>query len=154
MGLKLLEKDFQQFLKDNGEELTRLKSVAEKVLTVQQAMRGYLDEITPIVCKTCETPCCRLMPVEGWFTKNDYYLFRIFYENPAAFIDESRSKEGCLFLGAQGCVLPGDLRSFPCVKVNCRAVKDCLKKKGWDRDFNHLYDELCRLQEHTWKIIK
>ncbi len=153
MGIEILEQGFIKYLEDNKDMVPILRNMAEKVLNIQQKMRSYLDEVTPFVCSKCENPCCLIMPVEGWFTKNDYYLYRMLYKNPVEFINGNKKKDGCVFLGTEGCVLPGNMRSFPCIKVNCKAIKKALENNGWKTDYNRLYNRLCVLQEKTWSLI-
>jgi len=59
----------------------------------------------------------------------------------------------CTFLGERGCLLPGDMRSFPCVKVNCKMVAESLEANGRLAEFTELYDAMSRLQEELWPLL-
>jgi hypothetical protein len=50
-------------------------------------------------------------------------------------------------------VLPNDIRPFPCVKVNCKALRDELDKKDRLVKFKGLYDDLEKIQREIWALI-
>lgn len=154
MGLEILEKKFQHYLKKNPENIPKLKIFAKKASRVQKNMRTLLDRITSVTCKKCEASCCRCMPVEGWFTESDYFIFRILYDAPFDLQVLHGIKTGCAYLGPNGCVLPQDLRPFPCVKVNCNGVTKELEANGSLLEFNRLSDELSKLQKQIWPMLK
>ena len=45
------------------------------------------------------------------------------------------------------------MRSFPCVKVNCKMVAEALEANGRLAEFTELYDEMSRLQEEIWPLL-
>jgi len=153
MGLEVLEEKYQEHSSQKPENITKFKEIAEKVSVVQKGMRQLFDDITPILCKDCKAPCCQCMPVEGWFTENDYFIYRAFYEAPFDLKVNHGLPNGCAFLGETGCVLPLDIRPFPCVKVNCKAVRQELDKRGRLDRFRELYDALEKLQEKIWLLL-
>ncbi len=154
MSIRRLEIAFQKFRKNHPDKLDALKSIGNQIFVVQNEMRSILNEITPIVCSTCESSCCKIMPVEGWFTENDYFVFRIFYNAPLGLrVSENKGTE-CAFLGQKGCTLPNGIRPFPCVQVNCKAINRALLSDGYLETFNNLKSKLDMLQKQLWPLLK
>jgi len=154
MGLEILEEKFQKYIKKHPENIGSLKAIAEQASKVQKKMRDLLDGITCDVCSTCKASCCQCMPVEGWFTEGDFFLFRMFYDVPFDLKVPHGIETGCAFLGPKGCVLPADIRPFPCVKVNCKAINKELDANGSIEKYKRLCDELGRLQQRLWLLIR
>lgn len=153
MGIDLLEKKFQKYAAACPHNLDRLREIAGQVSRIQQSMRRLFADITPVLCSACAAPCCQCMPVEGWFTESDYILYRMLHDAPFALRAARHDGRSCLFLGAGGCVLPEDMRPFPCVKVNCRKVSDVLAKRGLLDEFNRLNSELELLQDAVYPLL-
>jgi hypothetical protein len=153
MGLEILEEKFQRHLRRFPDQVSTLQSIAMRVASVQQEMRRILNRITPRLCAACSSSCCRCMPVEGWFTEGDYFTYRMLYDPPFALRISSADPRGCAFLGPGGCVLPEDMRPFPCVKVNCTVVARELEAGGLAGDFMRQYEALGRLQEEIWPLL-
>jgi len=153
MGLELLEERYQNFMAAHPDCRERLKQFADQNSLIQQGMRALLDDITAQLCPACSAPCCQCMPVDGWFTEADYFIFRAHHDAPFDLRIDHGLPNGCSFLGDAGCVLPPDSRPFPCVKVNCKNVAERLEHNGTLSDFTQLYDALDSLQEQLWYII-
>jgi len=154
MGIDVLEEKFQAYKENYPERISDLEELAREISRVQVCMRKLLDEITTRICSTCEASCCMCMPVEGWFTESDYFAYRMFHEAPFDLRVQHDLETGCAFLGRHGCVLPKDIRPFPCVKVNCAQVTRALEENGTLEEFKKLYDELTGLQERVWPLLK
>ncbi len=153
MGIQVLEEKFQHYLKAHPENLSQLKELAEQTRSAQERVRQLMDAITAELCPACTASCCKCMPVDGWFTESDYFLYRMLHEAPFDLRREHADGRSCTFLGDKGCLLPGDMRSFPCVKVNCKPVADALAEKGRLEEFTGLFDELGRIQEEVWPLL-
>ena len=153
MGLERLEERFQNYINKHPENIDRLKSIAEQVAHVQKNMRSLLDEITSDVCSVCSASCCACMPVDGWFTESDYFIFRMLYDAPFDLKVDHDIEMGCSFLGPDGCVLQGDIRPFSCVKVNCKKLSNAIEVHGRLEAFNQLYNDLSKLQEQIWPLL-
>ncbi len=154
MGLEVLEEKYQSHKEQHPENINKFNEIAKRVSEVQKGMRRLFDDITPILCKDCKAPCCQCMPVEGWFTENDYFIYRAFYDAPFDLKVDHDIPNGCAFLGKTGCVLPLDIRPFPCVKVNCKSVREELEKRGRLDTFKELYHALEKLQEEIWPLLR
>ena len=154
MGIENLEDKYQRFCTQFPAELPVLERNAGRAACIQCAMRDLLDAITARICPSCTASCCMSMPVEGWFTEGDYFLFRQRYPAPYALRRTDAPASACRFLGPQGCVLPRDLRPFPCVKVNCSAVSQALQEAGQGRCFQQLHDTLGELQQELWPLLQ
>ncbi len=154
MGLELLEEKYQSYTRQYPENVARLKELTQRVIEIQTDMRKLLDDITPLLCKDCKAPCCQCMPVEGWFTESDYFLYRMRYDAPFDLKVDHGLERGCAFLGETGCVLPGDIRPFPCVKVNCESVSRELERRGRLETFKKLFDALAGVQEEVWPLLE
>ena len=153
MGLEILEKKYQHFREAFPEKMPALHLIAQQVADVQLRMRDVLDGVTAAVCPQCVHSCCRCMPVEGWFTESDYFIYRTRHAAPFALRVQQLQGTGCAFLSSTGCVLPADVRPFPCVKVNCREVTAALEEHGRAAAFTSLYHALSMLQEQIWPLI-
>ncbi|MCP4714991.1 MAG: hypothetical protein GY868_07730 [Deltaproteobacteria bacterium] len=154
MGIKLLEKRYQDYIKRYPENVKELKKLALQAKQIQLRMRELLDVITAEVCPECNSSCCMCMPVEGWFTDGDYYLYRMLFDAPFELRVNHAWERGCAFLSERGCVLDPQLRPFPCVKVNCKAVTSALEKSNALDAFNRFYEEISALQEEIWPYLK
>jgi hypothetical protein len=153
MGIDFLEEKFQHYRQLHPENMDRLRELARETSAVQSRVRELMDAITPTLCNACIASCCKCMPVDGWFTESDYFLFRMLHEAPFDLRRNHADGRSCTFLGGTGCVLPGAMRSFPCVKVNCKMVAEALEANGRLAEFTELYDEMGRLQEEVWPLL-
>ena len=153
MGIDVLEEKFQHYRQRHPENMSRLGELAAAVSAVQYRVRALMDAITPTLCGACTTSCCKCMPVDGWFTESDYFLFRMLHEAPLDLRRSHADGRSCTFLGDAGCVLPGAMRSFPCVKVNCKVVAQALQANGRLAEFTMMYDEMGKLQEEVWPLL-
>ena len=153
MGIEFLEEKFQSYRQRHPENMDRLRELAEEASALQRRVREMMDEITPGLCSTCSASCCKCMPVDGWFTESDYFLYRMLHKAPFDLRRRHGDGRSCTFLGDTGCVLPGAMRSFPCVKVNCKMVAEALEANGRLAEFTGLYDEMSRLQEKVWPLL-
>jgi len=153
MGLDLLEERYQNFITKHPDSLGRLKKLADQNSLIQLNMRALLDAITAQLCPACKAPCCQCMPVEGWFTEADYFIYRVEHEAPFGLRVDHGLPNGCAFLGPTGCALPPDSRPFPCVKVNCKNVTAYLENNNAHTAFTKLYDAMDVLQEQLWHVI-
>jgi len=153
MGVELLEERYQCFIVENPDCIEQLKNFADQNNLIQLNMRAVLDTITAELCPECKAPCCQCMPVEGWFTEADYYLYRTQHDAPFKLRVNHGIPNGCAFLGETGCVLPAGCRPFPCVKVNCKSVTTRLEQNDTLKKFTQLYDAMDALQKKLWHII-
>lgn len=153
MGIEFLEEKFQRYRESHPENMERLRELAEETSAVQARVRELMDAITPGLCGACIASCCKCMPVDGWFTESDYFLYRMLHEAPLHLRRHHADGRSCTFLGDTGCVLPGAMRSFPCVKVNCKMVAEALETNGRLAEFTELYVEMSRLQEEVWPLL-
>lgn len=153
MGIELLEERYQDFIAENPGNAPKLKKLSDQNNLIQLNMRALLDTITGRVCPDCKAPCCQCMPVEGWFTEADYFIFRANNDAPFNLRVDHGIPNGCAFLGETGCVLPAESRPFPCVKVNCKTVTELLKKSNTHKQFTQLYEAMDALQEKLWHLI-
>jgi hypothetical protein len=155
VGINVLENRFQEYCTVCSDNIPALKSIAVSVSLVQKRMRELLRGITDIKCSSCESSCCECMPVEGWFTENDYFVYRMLHNAPFSLMTNERARaNSCVFLASDGCSLPEDIRPFPCVKVNCLLIEGELEKKGRLDKFKELVCEIDSLQQKIWAIIK
>lgn len=153
MGIELLEERYQHFITAHPESRAALKKLSDRSCLIQLGMRSLLDGITARLCPACKAPCCQCMPVEGWFTEGDYFIYRAAHDTPFSLRIDHGIPNGCAFLGPQGCVLPPGSRPFPCVKVNCESVTEELRDCGSLDDFTAFYDALDSLQEELWALV-
>jgi len=153
MGIEMLEEKFQRYASACPDSLHQLRDIALQVSRVQRQMRTFFDAITPRLCSSCQAPCCKCLPVEGWFTECDYFLYRMMYAPPFDLRADLHDGKSCLFLGPEGCRLPPDMRPFPCVKVNCRRVTEELERQGINHEFLRLSGELEVLQDRVYPLL-
>ncbi|MCP4200110.1 MAG: hypothetical protein GY762_23455 [Proteobacteria bacterium] len=154
IGLDLLEKRFKEYANAHPENIDRIRTIAYEVARVQTEIRKHIDGITCRICPDCKASCCKMMPVDGWFTENDYFVYRVLHQAPFDIRAARETGEGCRFLGPEGCLLPLDTRPFPCVKVNCAALVEELEKSGDNEQVNKLLDEMDALQKQLWPLLK
>lgn len=153
-GLDLLEERFCAFQKAHPEKIDAIRPIAREVARVQTAIRDLIDGITAEICPVCTSSCCKMMPVDGWFTENDYFVYRVLHHAP---FDVRRARDdgtGCRFLGPEGCELPRDIRPFPCVKVNCAALVERLESNQDRSKVDALITEMDTLQKQIWPLLK
>ena len=153
MGIAALEEKFQNYTRDFSENLPQLKALARQISGLQKQMRLILDEITPSLCPQCTTKCCSGMPIEGWFTAEDYFAFRMLYDVPTVSKDSQTDWRDCSFLECQGCSLPEDMRPLACVKVNCTSLNTVLAEQGKLAAFKRLCAHIDDIQTQLWKIV-
>lgn len=153
MGIEILEEKYHRYISNCPDKLYELREIALQVSQVQRQMRSLFDTITPQLCRSCQAPCCKCLPVEGWFTECDYFLYRMIYDPPFDLRSDHHDGKSCLFLGPEGCRLPPDMRPFPCVKVNCRRVTEVIERQGISRDFLRLNSELEILQDRVYPLL-
>jgi len=153
-GIALLESKFQRFLAERPEAAEALRSIAREAAGIQGEIRSLIDEMTAVHCPGCATPCCQSLPVQGWFSESDYYVYRMLHEPPEPLLVSGGPALGCRFLGRGGCVLPGDARPFACVKVNCRALSEALEQEAMEDRFSRLSARLDALQRRIWTFIR
>jgi hypothetical protein len=153
MGLDLLEKRFREYVRAHPENIDKLRAIAGDVSRVQTEIRNLIDGITSRICPSCKASCCEMMPVDGWFTENDYFVYRVLHDAPFDMRASSKQDMGCRFLGPEGCVLPLDSRPFPCVRVNCAALVGVLESNGDRAKVDALIEEMDRLQKQIWPLL-
>jgi hypothetical protein len=153
MGITILEKRFQTIAADIPDIHTRLIHFAESTVIIQSEMRTILNTVTPDICGPCEHKCCEGFPLEGWFTLEDYSLYRVKYGIPVLPLNRIGGSTSCFFLTPEGCSLPENLRPFTCVKINCKNVTAALKALGKDQHFSHLKKALNRLHREVSQEI-
>jgi hypothetical protein len=153
MGITVLEKRFQTIAVDIPDIHDRLIHYANSTVFIQTEMRTILNTVTPDICGACEHKCCEGFPLEGWFTLEDYSLYRVKYGIPVLPFNRIGGPTACFFLTPDGCSLPDDLRPFTCVKINCKKVTAALKSLGKDRHFSHLKNALDRLHRQVSQEI-
>lgn len=153
MGIEILEDKFQKYAAACPYNLSMLHAIALQVSVIQRDMRRLFDDITPVLCAACQAPCCQCMPVEGWFTESDYFIYRMLYDAPFSLRAERHDGKSCLFLGPSGCTLPEDMRPFPCVKVNCTRVSLELESRGRIEAFHLLNARLEVLQDEVYPLL-
>ncbi len=153
MGLELLEERYQAFIAKNPGCMDQLTILAGRNSLIQLGMRALLDGITARICPACTACCCQCMPVDGWFTEGDYFIFRAANDAPFHLRIDHGLPNGCSFLGPHGCALPPDCRPFPCVKVNCKTVSRELDLCGSLEKFTRYYEALDSLQEQLWHLV-
>ena len=138
MSIETLEERYQhlkQGIKTTGGHLSHC---ALQASAIQNQMRAILRSVAHGFCGPCEHKCCEGFPLEGWFSFEDYVLFRIKYGKPAIPPNRILKDTACYFLTPEGCSLPADMRPFTCVKVNCEQLNDVLKWRGKENHFNLL----------------
>jgi hypothetical protein len=153
MGIELLEEKYQDFRTQYPRYLPELKELAQNIAQLQKQMRTLFAPIAPALCSACTTKCCSGMPIEGWFTAEDYFAYRMLYDMPAALKTESPLWGSCSFLKPDGCSLPENMRPLACVKVNCPALNRKLEERGELEEFKRLCASLDDIQMQLWKLI-
>lgn len=153
MGIETLEEKFQLYKRDYPQKLLELTSLARQISRIQLKIRDLLSDILPDLCPGCKTKCCSGMPIDGWFTPEDYFAYRMLYEVPHNFKVASADLLNCSFLKQNGCSLPEAMRPLACVKVNCENLNAILKDKGTIKVFKNYCEELDDVQVKLWKII-
>jgi hypothetical protein len=153
MSIEALEEKYQhlkEVIKTAGEHLSHC---ALQASVIQNQMRAILRDVAPDFCGPCEHKCCEGFPLEGWFSFEDYLLFRIKYGKPAIPSDRVMRDTACSFLTSQGCSLPADMRPFTCVKINCEQLNDALHGSGKENHFNLLRKALDAILRHVSKSL-
>ena len=153
MGITTLEEKYQFIIQQEITDSACLLRYADQASTVQSEMREMLDPLTPQLCTDCERKCCEGFPVEGWFSLEDYALFRVKFGIPALPTNHVKRDTACSFLTPTGCSLTENLRPFPCVKVNCGILKESLIVLGRLQRFNQLKDILDTIQWELHQLI-
>jgi hypothetical protein len=154
MGITLLEENYQH-IRDRYPTLTpHLTDCAERASLIQIELRNIFNHITPHLCTPCENKCCEGFPLEGWFSLEDYVLFRVKYAKPVSPPNRINHPTACSFATLHGCSLPEDLRPFTCVKINCSKVTDAIKDRGEEEHFNKLITALDAIHRDVSSTIK
>ena len=153
MGIAALEEKFQNYTRDCSDNLPQLKTLARQISGLQKQIRLILDEITPALCPECSTKCCSGMPIDGWFTAEDYFAFRMLYDVPRVSKDSHADWRNCSFLTPEGCSLPENMRPLACVKVNCAGLNTMLAERGELAAFKHLCAQVDDIQTQLWEIV-
>lgn len=130
-------------------DLTQLIQYVNQAESVQREMRDILNRLTPKICGQCEHKCCEGFPLEGWFTLEDYVLFRIKYGKPTPPPNRIKLDTACHFLTLKGCSLPENMRPFTCVKVNCETLTQSIQSIGKHQRFNQLKNKLDTIHKQT-----
>jgi hypothetical protein len=153
MSIESLEEKYRHLqgkIETAGQQLSRCSLQAS---AVQHQMRVILGEVAPDFCGPCEHKCCEGFPLEGWFSFEDYLLFRIQYGKPTIPPDRVMRDTACAFLTPDGCSLPADMRPFTCVKVNCEQINDALQCSGEEHRYNALRKALDAIIRDVSMII-
>jgi hypothetical protein len=153
MGIELLEEKYQDFKKRYPVFLPELKKLAQHIARLQKQMRKLFAPIAPPLCTACSTKCCSGMPIEGWFTAEDYFSYRMLYDMPEALKAEAPLWGSCSFLKTDGCALPENMRPLACVKVNCPELNMKLEERGELEEFKRLCAALDEIQMQLWKLV-
>ena len=130
-------------------EIAYLSQYVNQAETVQNEMRKILNPLTPKICGPCEHKCCEGFPLEGWFSLEDYVLFRVKYGKPIPPLNRIKRDAACYFLTPEGCSLPEDMRPFTCVKINCKTLTESIKSIGEDKRFNKLKSALDKIHHEV-----
>jgi hypothetical protein len=153
MGIEILENKFKDFAARCSRHLPQLKELALNIAQLQIQMRKLFDPIAPALCTACTTKCCSGMPIEGWFTAEDYFAYRMLYDVPEALKAEAPIWGSCSFLKPDGCALPENMRPLACVKVNCPPLNRALEERGQIAEFKRLCSELDDIQTQLWELV-
>ena len=153
MGIASLEKRYQALSTTVPDIHIRLVHYANITNLIQSEMRTILNSVTPVTCGNCENKCCDGFPLEGWFSLEDYSLYRVKYGKPVLPLNRTGRSTSCYFLTPQGCSLPEDMRPFTCVKINCKQVSEVLRTFGKDQQFNKLQNALDRVHREVSQSI-
>lgn len=136
-------------MQHNQSEMARLTRYVNQAEIVQKEMREILNPLTPGICGPCEHKCCEGFPLEGWFSLEDYVLFRVKYEKPVPPPNRMKRDTACHFLTPEGCSLPENMRPFTCVKINCERLTQSIKSTGMYERFNQLKNKLDTIHKQT-----
>lgn len=153
MGISTLEKKFQLILQKTGAEIVHFSQHVNHATHIQNEMREILNQVTPHICSHCENKCCEGFPLEGWFSLEDYVLFRMKYGKPIPPPNRIKRDTACYFLTPEGCSLPEDMRPFTCVKINCEQLTESIKAIGKIKRFNQLKNSLEKIHKEVSPII-
>jgi hypothetical protein len=153
MGIEILEKKYQSFSSQNSRNLSHLKEFALQIEELQKQMRKLFAPIAPALCSACKTKCCSGLPIEGWFTAEDYFAYRMLYPVPEALKAKAPLWGSCSFLQPDGCALPENMRPLACVKVNCPALNRELEKRGDLEEYKRLCVALDDIQTKLWELV-
>jgi len=154
MGITLLEENYQHIREGYPELTAFLNDCAARASLIQIEMRNIFNHITPHLCTPCENKCCEGFPLEGWFSLEDYVLFRVQYAKPLSPPDSIKHPTACSFATPHGCSLPENLRPFTCVKINCSKVTEAIKDRGEEEHFNNLVLALDTIHRDIASTIK
>lgn len=130
-------------------EIAYLSQYVNQAETVQNEMRKILNPLTPKICGPCEHKCCEGFPLEGWFSLEDYVLFRVKYGKPVPPPNRIKRDTACYFLTPEGCSLPDNMRPFTCVKTNCVILTEAIKLIGKYQRFNQLKNTLDKIHRQA-----
>ena len=153
MGIDTLEEKYQLIRHRAGIDISRLSQYANQATIIQNEMRTLFDQLTSHLCSQCENKCCEGFPVEGWFSPEDYILFRIKYGRPTLPPDRVKRSSACYLLTPEGCSLPEDMRPFTCVKINCEKLTESIKTTGKTQRFSELSSALEKIHREVSSII-
>lgn len=153
MGITSLEERYQSIRSNFPDIHIRLIHCVNRTALIQSEMRTILNSVTPHICAICENKCCEGFPLEGWFSLEDYTLYRIKYGKPVLPVNRTGRATACYFLTPQGCSLPEDMRPFTCVKINCKQISEVLRTLGKDQQFKQLQDDLDRIHREVSQSI-
>ena len=153
MGIDTLEEKYQLILQRAGIDISRLSRYADQTIIVQNEMRTILNQLTPHLCTQCENKCCEGFPVEGWFSLEDYTVFRVKYSKPTLPPNRVKRSSACYFLTPEGCSLPEDMRPFTCVKINCEKINESIKAIGKTQKFKQLKSALDKIHREVSPIV-
>ncbi len=154
MGIDTLEEKYQLVLKRAGIDISRLSRYANQATLIQNEMRAIFNQLTPHLCTHCENKCCEGFPVEGWFSPEDYTLFRVKYDKPTLPPNRVNLQSACYFLTPEGCSLPEEMRPFTCVKVNCEKLNKSINATGKTQQLNQLKNALDKIHREVSSLIK
>lgn len=154
MGIEVLEERYRRIAIEHASLTAYFADCANRASHIQREIRSLFDHITPHLCGACENKCCEGFPLEGWFSVEEYLLFRIKYGKPLVPPDRINRPSACSFLTPRGCSLPADLRPFTCVKINCAQITEALKDRGAEQQFNQLSAALDAVRKEVSGLIK
>lgn len=154
MGITFLEENVQHIRKGYPALTPYLDQCAARASCIQIEMRSIFDRITPQLCSPCQSKCCEGFPLEGWFSLEDYLLFRTKYPKPPLPPDGINHPRACSFATPGGCSLPTDLRPFTCVKINCATIAQAIKDLGEEAHFTTLVTALDTLYREVSLTLK
>lgn len=153
LGINTLEEKYQFIIQRKRTEAAFLYRYVNQATMVQNEMRKILDPLTLQICGNCENKCCEGFPLEGWFSLEDYVLFRVKYGKPIPPPNRIKRDTACYFLTPEGCSLPEDMRPFTCVKINCEHLTALIKAIGKIKRFNQLKSALEKIHREVSPII-